>query len=141
MKAFGRNAYMIFAGAMLALFACLNMHLSGGDYDAYLSPAFEAGEVSENDFPYDDILCGLSQRSLSNVFFETRRPFRQVSCRLHRGSSVLGASGRDVAALERTSRFFKKKFFNGNGDGVYPSPLVILYPKDYYVFTLKRILC
>ena len=77
----------------------------------------------------------------SPLFLGARRPFSQMSSRPQRGSLVFSFSGRD-GALAKCVRLHVIKYISAfYVNAGFPSPLCYRVPKEYYVFTLKRILC
>ncbi|MBO7413822.1 MAG: hypothetical protein J6U20_09205, partial [Fibrobacter sp.] len=75
-------------------------------------------------------------------FLGNRRPFSQVSLRPQRGGPLYRIIGRDGSLFkgEKLHRIKNVSATNLQRNG-FPSPLSYHVSKDYYVFTLKRILC
>ena len=148
MAKFKTNMLLTFASlalAFLALFAlptAFDRHLSVGD--TYLSADTEYTTPSANvpDQQSGDTYLDSNSPLRSALFLGNRRPFSQVSLRPQRGGPLHRIVGRD-GSLFKGEKLHRIKnvstpYFQRNG---FPSPLSYRVPKDYYVFTLKRILC
>ena len=73
--------------------------------------------------------------------FAWKRPCLPAFFRSEREGSVFEFGGRDSGFLHRP-KFLESKIFSlGKGVDESLSPHFFCYPKEYYVFTLKRILC
>ncbi|MBR5412193.1 MAG: hypothetical protein IK114_03995 [Fibrobacter sp.] len=142
------NMFLTFASlalALLALFAlptAFDRHLSVAD--AYLSADTEYTAPSANvpDQQSGDTYLDSNSPLRSALFLGNRRPFSQISLRPQRGGPLHRILSRDGSLFKEEKLHRVKKvsalYFQRNG---FPSPLSYRVPKEYYVFTLKRILC
>ena len=140
------NMFLTFASlvlATLALFA-LPTALDGHFGDAYLSAETEyiAPSADNQDQQSGNSYIDSDSPLQSALFIGNRRPFSQISLRPQRGGPLYRIIGRDGSLFKGTSAFAIKCVsaaclrYAG-----FPTPLSYRVPKDYYVFTLKRILC
>jgi len=113
-----RNTFLIFATVVLSLFACLNAY--SFDYTNDLKQNASNEQAFDN--PYGNLPAP--------VF----RP--------HHNVPVQGTHDRDSVLLgfNGFKPLFKIFVFQDKYSG-YPSPLFFRVSKDYYVFTLEKILC
>ena len=141
------NILLTFASlvlATLALFAlptAFDGHLSVGD--AYLSADTEYTAPSADNQNHQSGNAYLDSESplQSALFLGNRRPFSQVSLRPQRGGPLHRIVSRDgslfkgekLQRVKASARHLQRTGF--------PTPLSYHVSKDYYVFTLKRILC
>ena len=140
------NMFLTFASlvlASLALFA-LPTALDGHFGDAYLSADSEyvAQSADNQDQQSNNAYLDSNSPLQSALFLGNRRPFSQISLRPQRGGLLYRIIGRDGSLFKGTSAFAVKCVsavcLRHAG---FPTPLSYRVPKDYYVFTLKRILC
>ena len=142
------NMFLTFASlvlAVLALFAlptAFDRHLSVAD--AYLSADTEYTAPSANvsDQQSGGTYFDSNSPLRSALFLGNRRPFSQISLRPQRGGPLHRIIGRDGSLFkgEKLHRIKNVSATNLQRNG-FPSPLSYHVSKDYYVFTLKRILC
>ena len=140
------NTFLTFASlvlATLALFA-LPTALDGHFGDAYLSAETEyiAPSADNQDQQSDNAYLDSDSPLQSALFIGNRRPFSQISLRPQRGGLLYRIIGRDGSLFkgEKLHRIKNVSATNLQRNG-FPSPLSYHVSKDYYVFTLKRILC
>ena len=153
MKA-SRNLVWAFVWAVLALLALyvlpasLDARASVCDCSSYESVYLQTGEefvAPSRDFeqsqPSDSYLDDAFSRSKTAAFWGSRRPSAQMTLRPQRGGLLYRLLGRD-GSFFRASQI---RAFNGftyfSLNTGFPTPLSYRVPKEYYVFTLKRILC
>lgn len=141
MKSLKLNALMILAAVIFAVFAGLDTYFSLGKGDFYLPPTADFCDSSIDDESQNSPLFYLYQRPASSVLFESRRGSERVSFRSQRGGISTIFCGRDGCLHEGSGFFNAKLAFFKIPSNVFSSPIAIRYPKDYYVYTLKRILC
>ena len=129
--------------ATLALFA-LPTALDGHFGDAYLSAETEyiAPSADNQDQQSGNSYIDSDSPLQSALFLGNRRPFSQISLRPQRGGLLYRIIGRD-GSLFKGEKLHRIKnvstpYLQRSG---FPSPLSYHVSKDYYVFTLKRILC
>ena len=149
-----RNSVLAFVWAVLALLALyvlpasLDARASVCDSSSYESVYLQTGEkfvASSRDFeqcqPSDSYLDDPFGSSTNAAFWGSRRPSAQMTLRPQRGGLLYRLLGRD-GSLFRASQV---RAFNGFAyfclNTGFPTPLSYRVPKEYYVFTLKRILC
>ena len=142
------NMFLTFASlvlATLALFAlptAFDGHLSVEG--AYLSADSEyvAQSADNQDYQSGNFYIDSDSPLQSTLFLGNRRPFSQVSLRPQRGGPLQRIIGRDCSLFKSEKLYRVKKvstpYLQRN---CFPSPLSYHVSKDYYVFTLKRILC
>ena len=140
------NMFLTFASlvlATLALFA-LPTTFDGHFEGAYLSADSEyvAKSADNQDQQSNNAYLDSDSPLQSALFLGNRRPFSQISLRPQRGGLLYRIIGRDGSLFKGAFTFTVK-----NPSALclrhagFPSPLSYRIPKDYYVFTLKRILC
>lgn len=113
-----RNTFLIFATVVLSLFACLNAY--SFDYTNDLKQNASNEQTFDN--PYGNLPTAVFQP--------------------HHNVPVQGTHER-ASGLPRFFAFkpyFKTLVFQDKYGG-YPSPLFFRVSKDYYIYTLKKILC
>ena len=149
-----RNLVWAFVWAVVALLALyvlpasLDARASVCDCSSYESVYLQTGEefvASSRDFeqsqPSDSYLDDPFGSSTNAAFWGSRRPSAQMTLRLQRGGLLYRLLGRDGSLF----RAAQVRAFNGFAyfclNTGFPTPLSYRVPKEYYVFTLKRILC
>lgn len=144
MKSVKQNLLLILFGLSLA-FSALSTVIDASnfvyDFDTGIQTADYTLGSDEND-SRNHSKYFLDDRSTARAFLSTRRSSQQMHFRHQRGNSVQGFSGRDVVLQVRLGGRLEKWFTTAvkKCDG-YPSNAVFCTAKEYYVFTLKRILC
>ena len=140
------NMFLTFASlvlATLALFA-LPTAFDGHFGETYLSAdtEFTVSSADNQDQQSGNSYIDSDSPFQSALFLGNRRPFSQVSLRPQRGGPLHRIFSRDSSLFKDEKLHRVKKastpYFQRNG---FPSPLSYRVPKEYYVFTLKRILC
>ncbi len=145
MKFSGRNTVLAFVWVAVALLAFLALPTSFGGN-------LSAGEAYSADYalaldnvaaqPSGDAFLDSDSPLKSPLFLGSRRPLSQMSLRPQRGSLVYGLNGRDGAIVKHAGIGFTKSVSTPCSHRAgFPSPLSYRVPKEYYVFTLGRILC
>ena len=140
------NTFLTFASlvlATLALFA-LPTAFDGHFGETYLSAdtEFTVSPADNQDLQSGNAYLDSDSPLQSALFLGNRRPFSQISLRPQRGGLLYRIIGRDGSLFKGAFTFTVK-----NPSAIclrhagFPSPLSYRIPKDYYVFTLKRILC
>ena len=144
-----RNTVLAFvwaAVALLALYAlpaafdASSVVCDSDSYQQYLLVG-ESGSSPE-DFGKDQFLDDPYANAGTAAFWGSRRPSTQMSLRPQRGGPLFRLAGRDgnlfkgagQNPVKKISAFYRRR-------AGFPSPLSYRVPKDYYVFTLGRILC
>lgn len=112
----------------------------GNSFDAIQVSGDTAHNLHSNDIAGEPLF--LSRETSSETALLTRRPGQQALSRTLRSSSFQGFGGRDSGTFKRIATFA------GNSSNAhasvyrgFPTPLAYQTSKEYYVFTLKRILC
>lgn len=150
-----RNTILVFAWAVVALLALyvlsasLDSRASVCDSTSYEAVYLQAGEefvASSRDLgqnqPNDSYLDDPFGRSTTAAFWGSRRPSTQMTLRPQRGSLLYRLLGRDGALYKSVGLRSVKNYVAFVCKNVgFPSPLSYCVPKEYYVFTLRRILC
>ncbi|MCQ2054911.1 MAG: hypothetical protein MJY82_06420 [Fibrobacter sp.] len=131
MKKLKRNSFLMIASVLLALFASFGTTSFDYGNDVYLDDGWH----------HEQTLSNAHDQSTAAVL-STRRPYQQASVRPQRNGTFHGFHSRG------NSHTTEAKFHSANYDstfasetGSFPQPLSFGVPKDYYIFTLKRILC
>ena len=149
-----RNSVLAFvwaAVALLALYvlpASLDARASVRDCSSYESVYLQTGEkfvapsrdLGQNQ-PCDSYLDDAFSCSKTAAFWGSRRPSAQMTLRPQRGGLLYRLLGRDGVFFKgaQVRAFNGFTYFSLNTG--FPTPLSYRVPKEYYVFTLKRILC
>ena len=140
------NTFLTFASlalALLALFA-LPTAFDGHFGETYLSAdtEFTVSPADNQDQQSGNAYLDSDSPLQSALFLGNRRPFSQVSLRPQRSGALYRIIGRDDSLFKSEKLHRIKKvstpYLQRSG---FPSPLSYHVSKDYYVFTLKRILC
>ena len=131
----------------VALFAVLSAIVEGSfvyDYGTELGQVAQVAE-SEKVFTAHDFADNplyLSRESTADAPLLTRRSGRQVSLRTSRSGSLQGYGGRSSATSKQATplvtKIARSTICIHCG---FPLPLVYQKPKEYYVYTLERMLC
>ena len=128
----------------VALFAILSAIVEGSfvyDYGAELGQVAESEKVfTAHDFADNPLY--LSRESSAEALLPTRRSGQQVSLRASRGNGLQGDGGRSSATFKQATPF-PTKIARPTvcAQCGFPLPLVYQKPKEYYVYTLERMLC
>ena len=128
----------------VALFAILSAIVEGSfvyDYGAELGQVAESDKVfAAHDFADNPLY--LSRESTADATLLTRRSGQQVSLRASRGNGLQGDGGRSSATFKQATpfptRIARPAVCAQCG---FPLPLVYQKSKEYYVYTLERMLC
>ncbi|MBO7551315.1 MAG: hypothetical protein J6T62_07320 [Fibrobacter sp.] len=128
----------------VALFAVLSAIVEGSfvyDYGTELGQVAESEKVfTAHDFADNPLY--LSRESTADATLLTRRSGRQVSLRTSRNASLQGYGNRSSAnskhATPFATKFTRASICTHCG---FPLPLVYQKSKEYYVYTLERMLC
>jgi hypothetical protein len=128
----------------VALFAILSAIVEGSfvyDYGAELGQVAESEKVfTAHDFADNPLY--LSRESTADAILLTRRSGQQVSLRTSRSGSLQGYGGRSSATSKQATPFATKIARSTICIHCgFPLPLVYQKPKEYYVYTLERMLC
>ena len=142
MKRIKQNILSIIA---VALFAILSAIVEGSfvyDYDVELKSSVELSDAKFNQDAAHEKSHFLSQEVSSEAVLLMRRAGQQALSRTLRNAGFQGIGGRDAAAFKWGAKHTIQKVFASIGiHNGFPTPLAYQIPKEYYVFTLKRILC
>ena len=128
-----------------AIFAILAAVVEGSfvyDYDVELKSNIELSDAEFNQDAAHEKSHFLSREVSSEAVLLTRRAGQQALSRTLRNASLQGVGGRDAVAFKWGAKHAIQKAFAtiGTHNG-FPTPLAYQISKEYYVFTLKRILC
>lgn len=84
----------------------------------------------------------LSRETASEAALLTRRPSQQALSRTLRNGNFHGFCGRDTGTFKRVATLAgKSPAAQASAHRGFPTPLAYQTSKEYYVFTLERILC
>ena len=149
-----RNSVLAFVWAVVALLslyvlpASLDARASVCDCTSYESVYLQMGEAFvapsrnfEQSQPSDSYLDDPFGSSTKAAFWGSRRSSAQMTLRPQRGGLLYRLLGRDGVFFKgaQVRAFNGFTYFSLNTG--FPTPLSYRVPKEYYVFTLKRILC
>ena len=141
MKRLKQNILSMIAVAVFAIFAAVIEGSFVYDYDVELKTA---GELSDAAFDQSSTSEPLffSRENTSESVLLTRRAGQQVFSRTLRSGNFQGFCGRDAGSFKRiTAHIQQRTSAQSLVYSAYPTPLAYQASKDYYIFTLKRILC
>ena len=128
-----------------AFFAILAAVVEGSfvyDYDVELSSSVGLSDAEFNQNSASKKSHFLSREVSSEAVRLTRRAGQQALSRTLRNTGFQGVGGRDAVAFKWKAKHSIQKVFAPNGTyNGFPTPLAYQVSKEYYVFTLKRILC
>ena len=144
MKLLRQNILSMIAVAVFAILAAIVEGSFACDYGV----SFDAVQVSDgtshdlhaNDFASEPLF--LSRETSSGTALLTRRPGQQALSRTLRNGNFHGFCGRDSGTLKRIATLASdRSAAQVNAHRGFPTPLAYQTSKEYYVFTLERILC
>jgi len=149
MTKLNRQNILAFAWAAITLFALYVLPASfdaqssicdcdSSRQSALVGEGYSASASNDGDLYLEDPFSGSTQAA----FWGKRRPSTQLSLRPQRSGPLCRHNGRDGEVF-RNSAFrpvTDKAYFSPVRLG-FPTPLSYRVPKEYYVFTLERILC
>ena len=142
MKRLRQNILLMVAVAFFAMFAAVVESSFVYDYSIGSRAAIELGETTFNQNGSPSQPLFLSRQASSQAVLLTRRANQQALSRSPRNGGFQGFCGRDASALKRNSSYASKfSPLSNHSHGGFPTPLAYQVSKEYYVFTLKRILC
>lgn len=144
MKFLRQNILSMIAVAVFAIGAAIVegsfVYDYGNSSDAVQVSDGVSHNLLANDFAGEPLY--LSRETTSEAVLLTRRPGQQALSRTLRSGSFQGFGGRDSGFSRRATTpagtHCTPRITTPNG---FPTPLAYQAPKDYYVFTLQRILC
>ena len=141
MKPVKQNILSMIAVALIAILSAIVEGSFVYDYGAELGQVAESEKVfTAHDFADNPLY--LSRESTAEALLLTRRSGQQVSLRASRGNGLQGDRGRSSATFKQATPFPTKiarpTVYAQCG---FPLPLVYQKSKEYYVYTLERMLC
>ncbi len=126
--------FAILAAIVEGSFAC-NYGFESRQENGFADAAF--GKVEAPDNP-----LFLSRETGAETGLLTRRPDQQAFSRTLRSGNFQGPCGRDTGAFRRTTSLSGSPIAAPSiAVSGFPTPLAYQTSKEYYVFTLERILC
>jgi hypothetical protein len=142
MKRLRQDILSMVAVAFFAMFAAVVESSFVYDYSIGSRAALELGETTFNQNGSPSQPLFLSRQASSQAILLTRRASQQALSRSPRNGGFQGFCGRDANVLKRngvyTSRLSPLSTHPHSG---FPTPLAYRVSKEYYIFTLERILC
>jgi hypothetical protein len=142
MKTIKQNFLLMIAAAFFAILAAVVEGSFVYDYDVELKSSVELSDAEFNKNVSSEKSHFLAREVSSEAVLLTRRAGQQALSRTLRNASFHGVGGRDAIAFKWGARHTSQKAFAPiRTHNVFPTPLAYQAPKEYYVFTLKRILC
>ncbi|WP_405328698.1 hypothetical protein [Fibrobacter sp.] len=142
MKTIKQNFLLMIAAALFAIFAAVVEGSFVYDYDVELRSSVELSDAEFNQNAASEKSHLLSREVSSEAVSLTRRARQQTLSRTLRNAGFQGVGGRDTATFKWSTKHTVQKAVASIGShNVFPTPLAYQIPKEYYVFTLKRILC
>ena len=144
MKFLRQNILSMIAVAVFAIGAAVVegsfVYDYGNSSDAVQVSDGASHDLLANDFAGERLF--LSRETTSEAVLLTRRPGQQTLSRTFRSGNFQGFGGRDSGFSRRaTAPAGIHSTPRTNAHNGFPTPLAYQAPKDYYVFTLQRILC
>ena len=142
MKTIKQNFLLMIAAAFFAILAAVVEGSFVYDYDVELKSSVELSDAKFNQDATHEKSHFLSREVSSEAVLLMRRAGQQALSRTLRNADFQGIGGRDAAAFKWGAKHTIQKVFASIGiHNGFPTPLAYQIPKEYYVFTLKRILC
>ncbi len=142
MKTIKQNFLLMIAAAFFAILAAVVEGSFVYDYDVELKSSVELSDAEFNQNSASKKTHFLSREVSSEAVLLTRRAGQQALSRTIRNAGFHGVGGRDAITLKWSAKHAVQKVFAPIGThNVFPTPLAYQVPKEYYIFTLKRILC
>ena len=142
MKTIKQNFLLMIAAAFFAILAAVVEDSFVYDYDVELRSSVELSDAEFNQSATPEKSHFLSREVSSEAVLLTRRSGQQALSRTLRNTGFQGIGGRDATAFKWGAKHTVQKVFAPNGTyNGFPTPLAYQVSKEYYVFTLKRILC
>ena len=142
MKTIKQNFVLMIAAAFFAILAAVVEGSFVYDYDVELKSSIELSDAEFNQSTAPQKSHFLSREVSSEAVLLTRRAGQQALSRTLRNAGFQGVGGRDAVAFKWGTKHAVQKVFVASGThNGFPTPLAYQVPKEYYVFTLKRILC
>ena len=142
MKTIKQNFFLMIAAALFAILAAVIEGSFVYDYDVELKSSVKLSDAEFNQDASPDKSHFLSREVSSEAVLLTRRAGQQALSRTLRNAGFHGVGGRDTVAFKWGAKHSIQKVFASIGThNGFPTPLAYQISKDYYVFTLKRILC
>lgn len=142
MKTIKQNFLLMIAAAFFAILAAVVEGSFVYDYDVELNSSVELSDAKFNQDAAHEKSHFLSREVSSEAVLLMRRAGQQALSRTLRNAGFQGIGGRDAAAFKWGAKHTIQKVFASIGiHNGFPTPLAYRIPKEYYVFTLKRILC
>ena len=141
MKPVKQNILSMIAVALFVILAAVVEGSFVYDYGAELGQVAESEKVFiAHDFAGNPLY--LSRESTADATLLTRRSGPQVSLRASRGNGLQGYGGRSSATPKQGTPFATKIARSTICIHCgFPLPLVYQKPREYYVYTLERMLC
>ena len=142
MKTIKQNFLLMIAAAFFAILAAVVEGSFVYDYDVELNSSVELSDAKFNQDAAHEKSHFLSREVSSEAVLLMRRAGQQALSRTLRNAGFQGIGGRDAAAFQWGAKHTIQQVFASIGiHNGFPTPLAYQIPKEYYVFTLKRILC
>ena len=141
-KRLRQNILSMVAVAIFAMFAAVVESSFVYDYSIGSRAALELGETTFNQNGSPSQPLFLSREASSQAVLLTRRASQQALSRSPRNGGFQGFCGRDISIHKRNSAYASRLSpLSTHPHSGFPTPLAYQVSKEYYVFTLKRILC
>ena len=135
MKLFKQNILPMILAAVFAIIAAVVEGTFVYDYDVEFKSAAKLTDATS------DMNAAPDQPSAAAVLL-SRRSGQQTLSRTLRSNFFQGFCGRDGGIFKRFSTFaISRAIFHVLSHNVFPAQFTYQTAKEYYVFTLRRILC
>ena len=142
MKRLRQNILSMVAVAFFAMFATVVESSFVYDYNISSQAALELGDTTFNQNGTPSQPLFLSREASSQAVLLTRRASQQALSRSPRNGGFQGFCGRDANILKRNGAYASRhSALSTHSHSGFPTPLAYQVSKEYYVFTLERILC
>ena len=144
MKLLRQNILSMIAVAVFAISAAIAegsfVYDYGISFDTVQVSNGTSHDLHTNDFTGEPLY--LSREVTSGAALLTRRPGQQALSRTLRNGNFHGFCGRDSGTFKRIATLAgKSPTAQASAQRGFPTPLAYQTSKEYYVFTLERILC
>jgi hypothetical protein len=142
MKTIKQNFLLMIAAAFFAILAAVVEGSFVYDYDVELNSSVELSDAEFNQGSTPEKSHYLSREVSSEAVLLTRRAGQQSLSRTLRNAGFHGVGGRSSATSKQATPFATKIARSTICIHCgFPLPLVYQKPKEYYVYTLERMLC
>ena len=142
MKLFKQNILPMILAAVFAIIAAVVEGTFVYDYDVEFKSAAKLTDAASDMNAAPDQPLFLSHETSAAAVLLSRRSGQQTLSRTLRSNFFQGFCGRDGGIFKRFSTLaISRAIFHVLSHNVFPAQFTYQTAKEYYVFTLRRILC